>query len=568
MSIVRIFALALFALLSMAPADSPFGARDAQAQTTGDPSFALVNRSGRTINAAFASLATDNNWGSDRLGSNVVLPNGQRFQLNLPQGPCQWDIAVVYDDERREEKRNQNLCAVTEVVFDASQARAAPNQQGGQQARPAPAPAPAATGDPSFALVNRSGRTINAAFVSLSSEQNWGQDRLGTNVVLPSGQRFQINLPQGPCQWDLAVVYDDGRREEKRGQNLCSVSEIVFDGAQARAAAPAPNQQGRQPAPPAPPAAGTGDPSFALVNRSGRTISLAYVSLVNTPGWGEDRLGSSVVANGQRFQINLPTGPCRWSVAVVYEDGRREEKHNQDLCAISELAFDGSQARASAPNQPQPPQGGQRGTSFGTGFVISAQGHMLTNAHVIDGCRTIAVLMDGARVNAQLVRKDATNDLALLRVELRQAPPVARFRSGAAIRPGDDVVVAGFPLPTVLQNGLNITTGNVSAMAGLGGNTALLQITAPVQPGNSGGPLLDMSGNVVGVIVSKLDAQRIARVTGDIPQNVNFAVQGAVARLFVEGGGQRVEEAPATRDQRAADVGEQSRNFTFQIECR
>jgi hypothetical protein len=77
-----------------------------------------------------------------------------------------------------------------------------------------------------------------------------------------------------------------------------------------------------------------------------------------------------------------------------------------------------------------------------------------------------------------------------------------------------------------------------------------------------------MAGNVVGVIVSKLDAQRIARATGDIPQNVNFAVQGAVARLFVEAGGQRIGEAPSAREMRAADVGEQSRNFTFQIECR
>jgi S1-C subfamily serine protease len=565
---LRVLALAVLAWLAMF-ASGPIFVPAAYAQATGDPSFALVNRSGRTINAAFASLSTETNWGQDRLGANVVLPNGQRFQLSLPQGPCQWDVAVVYDDGRREEKRNQNLCAVAEVAFDASQARVvapAPNQQGGQPA--APAPQAGNTGDPSFALVNRSGRTIVEAFASLATAQGWGTDRLGANVVLAAGQRFQMSLPQGPCLWNLAVIYDDGRREEKRNQNLCTVTELAFDASQARAVGPAPNQQGGQQPSPAPSAAGTGDPSFALVNRSGRTIALAYVSLVNTPGWGEDRLGNAMVGNGQRFQINLPAGPCRWSVAVVFDDGRREEKRNVDLCAIAELAFDGSQARASAPNQPQPPTQGQRGPSYGSGFFISAQGHMLTNAHVVDGCRTIQVNMDGARAVASLVRKDEANDLALLRVELRQEPPFARFRGGPTIRPGDDVVVAGFPLPTVLQNGLNITTGNVSAMAGLGGNTALIQITAPVQPGNSGGPLLDMSGNVVGVIVSKLDAQRIARVTGDIPQNVNFAVQGAVARIFIEAGGQRATEAPSTRDMRAADVGEQSRNYTFQIECR
>lgn len=315
----------------------------------------------------------------------------------------------------------------------------------------------------------------------------------------------------------------------------------------------------------------TGDPSFAIVNRSGRTINAAFASLSSDDNWGNDRLGSNVVLpTGQRFQINLPQGPCLWDVAVVYDDGRREEKRGQNLCAVTEVIFDGSQARAgTAGGQPaQPPQGQRQGASFGTGFFISSQGHMLTNAHVAGECRSIVVHIDGARANAQLVRKDETNDLALLRVDVRQVPAVARFRAGAAIRPGDDVVVAGFPLPQVLQNGLNITTGNVSALAGLGGNTALMQITAPVQPGNSGGPLLDLSGNVVGVIVSKLDAQRIARATGDIPQNVNFAVKGAIARLFVEGGGQRVTEAPSTRDIRAADVGEQSRGFTHQIECR
>ena len=90
--------------------------------------------------------------------------------------------------------------------------------------------------------------------------------------------------------------------------------------------------------------------------------------------------------------------------------------------------------------------------------------------------------------------------------------------------------MAGFPLPSLLQNGINITVGNVSALAGLGGNTALMQITAPVQPGNSGGPLLDLGGNLVGVVVSKLDTVQAFEITGDIPQNINFAIQSAVTR--------------------------------------
>lgn len=112
------------------------------------------------------------------------------------------------------------------------------------------------------------------------------------------------------------------------------------------------------------------------------------------------------------------------------------------------------------------------------------------------------------------------------------------FGAGAASSNPPD----GFPLPTVLQNGLNVTVGNVSSLAGFGGNSALLQMTAPVQPGNSGGPLLDRAGNVVGVIVSKLDALEIMKATGDIPQNINFAVQGTIARLFLEAQGLKVTE--------------------------
>ena len=314
-----------------------------------------------------------------------------------------------------------------------------------------------------------------------------------------------------------------------------------------------------------------GNPSFVLVNRSGRTIQAAFASLSTDNNWGSDRLGASVVLpTGQRFDVRLPEGPCEWDLRVVYDDGRREDRMRQNLCAVTEVVFDGSDARApqggpaggSPGGAGGPPPAARPGVSFGTGFFVSAQGHMLTNAHVAGSCRSLAVLIENQRLDAHLVRRDDTNDLALLRVSVRQPPAFARFRAGPPVRAGDDVVVAGFPLPTVLQNGLNITTGNISAMAGLGSNTALMQITAPVQPGNSGGPLLDLAGNVVGVIVSKLDAQRIARVTGDIPQNVNFAIQGAVARLFLESSGVRVPEAPSARETRAADVGEASRGYT------
>src|SRR5439155_21695916 len=99
---------------------------------------------------------------------------------------------------------------------------------------------------------------------------------------------------------------------------------------------------------------------------------------------------------------------------------------------------------------------------------------------------------------------------------------------GRAVRQGDGIVAVGFPLRGLLASGPNVTTGTISALAGLGDDSRYLQITAPVQPGSSGGPLLDQSGNVVGVVVGKLDALRVAQAIGDIPQNVNFAINAAV----------------------------------------
>ncbi len=102
------------------------------------------------------------------------------------------------------------------------------------------------------------------------------------------------------------------------------------------------------------------------------------------------------------------------------------------------------------------------------------------------------------------------------------------------MRQGEDIVAYGFPLAGVLSSGGNVVTGNITALAGLGDDSRFLQISAPVQPGNSGGPLFDRNGNVVGVVVAKLNALKIASATGDIPQNVNFAIKASVATAFLD----------------------------------
>lgn len=132
---------------------------------------------------------------------------------------------------------------------------------------------------------------------------------------------------------------------------------------------------------------------------------------------------------------------------------------------------------------------------------------------------------------ARQVAQDETFDLALVPSDGLAGTPAASFAASPA-RLNSDVTVVGYPLNGLL-GGLNVTRGAVASLKGMGGDATRMQISAPVQPLNSGGPVLDAYGSVVGVVVAKLDAQVVANVFGDIPQNVNFAIRGEIAKLFL-----------------------------------
>src|SRR5258708_7576692 len=203
----------------------------------------------------------------------------------------------------------------------------------------------------------------------------------------------------------------------------------------------------------------------------------------------------------------------------------------------------------------------------GSGFVVSDSGHIVTNAHVAEQCseRRVA-LTPGETVAASLVAADRTNDLALLRLPAPR-PALVRFHAGKAVREGDPVVAVGYPLRSYLASGINLTTGTVSALAGLRNDARFYQMSTPVQPGNSGGPLLDMSGNLVGVVSAKINAVAVAQRTGDIPQNINFAIKESVLRDFLVANGVEPVIATATPSLSAADIGDRAKTFTFLIEC-
>ena len=168
--------------------------------------------------------------------------------------------------------------------------------------------------------------------------------------------------------------------------------------------------------------------------------------------------------------------------------------------------------------------------SSGSGFAIGDGTSVVTANHVVRGCTTINIADVGP---ATLVKSDPRADLAILRPG-RQLAAGLRFRSGHPVKLGEEIVVIGYPLRGLLSSPPTITTGIVSSLAGIRDDRTEMQISAPVQPGNSGGPVLDRAGNVVGVVQSKLDAIKAAEITGDIPENVNFAVHSAIVTSFLD----------------------------------
>jgi TPR repeat protein len=212
------------------------------------------------------------------------------------------------------------------------------------------------------------------------------------------------------------------------------------------------------------------------------------------------------------------------------------------------------------------PSGMPEKAATGTAFVVSDQGHLLTNHHVVMSCQQVRLA--GSDKPLKVLTKDEANDLALLQMA-DKPQSVAVFRSTNDLRQGESIVIYGYPLEGALAAGGNLAPGVVSALAGLGNNTSQIQITAPVQPGNSGGPVLDSKGQVVGVVVQKLDAVKVAKLTGDVPQNVNFAINAATTRTFLES-----NQVPYKTGnwwnlmgKNLEDTAAEARKYTVVVEC-
>ncbi|MBB4378896.1 Trypsin-like peptidase domain-containing protein [Bradyrhizobium sp. Rc3b] len=302
---------------------------------------------------------------------------------------------------------------------------------------------------------------------------------------------------------------------------------------------------------------------FATANQPNMLTAVMPANVVRT-----FQKASLMVATSGRTVLNFDltsTGPVIAALAncvsKVKADGLDKAGDFTKVAAKPAVAGD----KQGAP----PAKPGRTGTFTGTGFVVSPNGHVVTNSHVIDSCTgdIKGNLAGEAAMVLRVVSSDATNDLALL-----QAPATAVFKDFAKIRDrsmhsGDSVVAIGFPLHGYLSSDLTVTTGIVSSLSGFRNHTGRLQISAAVQAGNSGGPLFDLSGQVAGIVVAKLNALRMIKETGQLTENINFAIKTGALRDFLDNSVVPYQTAEPKGELKTADIAANARAYTMLISC-
>jgi S1-C subfamily serine protease len=168
----------------------------------------------------------------------------------------------------------------------------------------------------------------------------------------------------------------------------------------------------------------------------------------------------------------------------------------------------------------------------GTAFFITDDGCLLTCAHVLADAVRIEVAIGDKRLRARLVGSDTANDVGVLKVTGEfKALPLAASRG---VKLGDSIFTIGFPNADIQGIEPKLTRGEINSLAGLKDDPRHFQISAPVQPGNSGGPLVDLSGNVVGLVAARLGDIAALELTGSLPQNVNYALKSSFITAFLE----------------------------------
>ena len=295
-------------------------------------------------------------------------------------------------------------------------------------------------------------------------------------------------------------------------------------------------------------------------------------------------ISGAEIASGKRIYLLTVVRHGVWATYLVQSEPRYDV---EAALIVSSFAF-GPQSDLSpdprgplaallaAPAAPPPqlaastpeavPDEGGAGGGTGTGFFVNPR-DIVTAAHVVEGCRELT-LADGSR--AFLVGLDKTLDVAVLSARHPSANWIA-LDGETPPRLGAEVFALGFPYSGIMDayfdQGLSVTGGNIGSLPrNFGVPEARIMITSPVQPGNSGGPLMTEDGLVVGVVVSRASDEAVYAMTGSLPQNINFATPISNVLAFLEGQGVDLSHDPRPSPLRGG-VSDETQKAVVAIRC-
>ena len=245
----------------------------------------------------------------------------------------------------------------------------------------------------------------------------------------------------------------------------------------------------------------------------------------------------------------------------------------------------------SNPDMNEGPNSGEGSASTGSGFFISKSGHLVTNQHVVNSCQSVTVGdHPNKQVLADILDTDNQNDLALLKItSLKNVSAetnsllqklnankvgikIMPLAADGLLRPedvelGEDVLVAGYPYGEIFSDSIKVTKGIISANKGLGGDAGQFQMDAAVQPGNSGGPIYDENGNIVGVVVAQLNKMKFAKQSGSIPENVNFGIKASTVRQFLISSGLPTKWSKRSKSISTRELAKIAKRQTVMVMC-
>lgn len=233
--------------------------------------------------------------------------------------------------------------------------------------------------------------------------------------------------------------------------------------------------------------------------------------------------------------------------------------------AIDFWADDGNARKKNTENSDQNIESSPEALATGSGFSISENGHIVTNYHVIDGAKKIEVHIGEVSLPAKLIASDRINDLCIIKIEHQTKPLSVTFQGGQKL--GSNIFVAGFPNLEIQGSSLKLTKGALTSKSGLFNDVRMYQIDAAVQPGNSGGPLLNESGEVIGIVTAKLDQLYALEKTGHLPENVNLAIKSNYMIPLIDTvEGLSIEDS-SMRKKRNLDIGELAETSVYIIKA-